>query len=366
MKKNILYVGPYRSNNAMGKSSRNYIRAMNDSTAINLAIRPIFFVDKVYMNKGSEVLYRELENTRLDHYDMIIQHGYADSFQYDKQFGDNVCIPEIETNNIHHTGWVENINMMDRALTTSVWSRKSMIEAGVETPIDIVPEPLETIHVDGNNIIDNFEEKFIFYFAGTYQEKNNILGIISAYMLEFEKSENVGLVIKTEIADVMHDEAQKIIAYDIEKCQQSLRINKDRITAPNILVGAYDDGIIHKLHANCNCYVNAVKCDAFSENAIQAMLLGNTVIVTEGIGTNSYINSSNGFVVNAMESGVYSSRYYTNNSFTIHETWMEPSIQSLQEKMRLAYELSKAESSALTRNIERDLFTDKYFINKLL
>ena len=141
--KNILYIGPYKENTGMGRSARRYVDALGYNFDINLSIRPIYFTP--YLDTGNESGkdYSEFEDNSSKYYDIIIQHGVPNCFEYHKNFGKNIVIADIDTFNIKHTGWVDRINLMDSVIVQSEWSKRSLQQAGLKTRVDIIPEPFD-------------------------------------------------------------------------------------------------------------------------------------------------------------------------------------------------------------------------------
>lgn len=359
--KNILYIGPYKENNGLGKSSKRFVECLATHSNINLAIRPIHLT---YPSKDNTIFkdaYLEFELNRFKYYDAIIQHGYATMFQYDARFGKNIGITEIETRNIQCTGWVDRMNLMDELIFTSSVSATSAIESGLNKPIQIISEPYD-IDIYNNIPNDFFEYKdstpFIFYTIGQYSNKKNIKSIILAFLLEFDKRENVKLFIKTNDYTKTHDQLKNIIEYDIAEIKRTIRKDGGDCCDVDVLCGYLNDIDIARLHKSGHCYINAVKADSCGYCALEAAIVGNCVINTKDIGSSHYFNQFNAYMVDAFETNVFSSTFYDKNSFTIHEIWHEPSVQSLRSSLREAYNKNVTEYFDKTK-LDRRLIAEK-------
>lgn len=362
---NILYLGPYKENNGLGKCSKRFVDALITNTDINLAIRPVFY------QKPSEILffnneiYSEFEENSFKYYDAVIQHGCPAMFEYHKSFGKNIGISQIETKNIGHSGWIEKINLLDEIITHSIYSVDSLMDSGTTTSIRILPEPYDLSMYSATDSQDFFTFKenkpFIFYTIGSYIPKNNIKGIILAYLLEFDKHEGTQLFIKTHSYSQHSDDLKRMIEYDIEMTKNVIR--KNNLPDIDILCGYLDDSDILRLHKSSNCYINCVKGDSFGSSAIEAMLSNKLVINTKHIGSNTYINSQNGILVESSPINVYSDSYFDKNTFTIYEEWYEPNIASLRRAMRLAFEMKTDEIKNKHNMFDKDIF-DKNIIGK--
>jgi hypothetical protein len=370
--KNILYIGPYKENSGLGRSSRRYINALGSSLDNNLSIRPVYFSTNIDITNDNNVDFTEYEDNSSSNYDAIIQHGYPDMFVYNKAFGKNIGIVDIETMRLEHTGWIERINLLDEAIVSSNFSKDALLGSGVKIPIKVVPEPFDIdkyhkdLHTPFFEELQKSSNPFIFYFIGNHTEKNNIKGIITAFFMEFNKNDNVRLIIKTNINTTNYADAEQIVAYDIDIIEKSLRIRKEEVVPPQVLIGNMSDADILRFHASCDCYVNAVRAESLSSSCIESALFGNLNIVTSGTGSNTYINRKNGLVVESVMSHVWSPTYYVDNTFTIYEKWYEPYVDSIREQMRRAYELTSEEKEAKRNNFDKNIFSYDNFNRHIL
>lgn len=365
--KNILYIGPYKENTGLGRSSRRYIDALGYDLNINLAVRPIYFTKNLDYGNEAGKDYIEFEENSSKSYDMVIQHGYPNCFEYRSEFGENIAIAEADTYGIKHTGWAERLNMMDRVITPSVSSRQSLLDAGCQTKIDIMPEPFDLNKFDKeyDPIFGDKENNFVFYYIAKHQDKNNIKGLLSAFFLEFNKNDDVKLIIKTDIDGFDNQEAEQIVAYDINQVERALRIKEKNIQIPKVIVGYYEQEYIFRLHNQCDCYVDVCKAQAFGAASIESMLFKNLTIVNKETGPNTYINNTNGFEIESMPTNVYSKDYYMENTYTIYEEWREPFLDSIRKQMRLAYETSSKAKKEKLNNFDRAIFSEESFVKGL-
>ena len=366
--KNILYIGPYKENTGLGRTARRYVDALGYNLDINLSIRPIYFSNHLDYGNESGKDYIEFEDNSSKSYDAVIQHGYANCFEYRQEFGQNICIPEINTYNIGHTGWIEKINMMDSVVISSEWSKKSIKDAGCDIPIKSIPEPfdMKKFEKQYEPVFETEHETFVFYYIASHKDQNNIKALLAAFFLEFKNHDDVNLVIKTHIENYQNHEAEQIIIYDIEQIEKALRMNNKSIIKPRILVGHYEQEYIMRLHAQANCFVNVCKCENFGASSIESMLFNNLTAVNSGSGPNTYINEKNGFEIDSVLSNVYSKDFFMEYEYTIHEMWREPYLNSIRQKMRQAYETTEQEKQQKLNNFDKSLFTEENFRNKLL
>lgn len=353
---NVLYIGPYKENNGLGRSSRRYIRCLASNPDINLSCRPIYFTSNL-VEESEDIIENKYEQNNSIKYDAIIQHGYPEMFEYHKQFGKNIGIAPIETMNIKHSGWIEKINLLDEIIVGSIYSETALLESGVKIPIKPTPEPYDIDLITGKHDfffehLDN--DPFIFYTIGQYTEQKNIKAIIVAFLLEFNEHDNVRLFIKTGHNQIDNNVLEHRINFDINYIRDAIRKHNSTSPPIDVMCGPLFSKDIRRLHHSCQCYVDAVKADHNAACAIEAALCNKKIITTKKSASNSFIDSSNGYVVNSNKTNVYTADYIDSKIFTINEEWYEPTINSLQKCMRMAFNDSKIDN----------IITDSELFNK--
>jgi glycosyltransferase involved in cell wall biosynthesis len=333
--KNILYIGPYKENNGLGRSSRRFVNALIADSNINLSLRPVFFTSKL---DTENLIFNEFENNRQPHYDCLIQHGFPEMFIYDSRFGKNIGIAQIETKQLYHSRYIENINLLDKIIVGSLFSAESLLESGVNIETKIIPEPYNIIEFEENyeNFFHNKDDNFIFYTIGQYTEKKNLKGIILAFLLEFSIEDNVELFIKTGSHHIPQHSLEEMIKAEIEQIRGVIRRRAHNCAPINILSGHLSDKDMIRLHQSGDCYIDAVRADGNGACAIEALLNNKPVISTKDVGSSSYIDDNNGFLIDSLPTNVFSTDIHNDHTFTIYETWHEPNISSLREQMRNA------------------------------
>lgn len=361
--RNILYIGHYKDNNGLGESCRRYVDFLSNNIKLNLAIRPIFVTNSVITNYINNDKYIEYENNSSKNYDTIIQHTLPDYLEYNKEFGKNIAIAEIETINVNYGGWIEKLNLMDEIWVGSKFAADSLIFGGLNKPIKIIPEPYNITEYGDKK--DNFftysddTNPFIFYTIGQYAEKKNIKSIILAYLLEFNKQDNVRLFIKTCDHRKQNDDLENLIKYDMSVIKNIIRKPIENYPDVDIVCGYLSSSDIIRLHQSADCYVNAAKGDSFGASAIEAALCDNIIINNKNIGSSTYFNSTNALMIDSTESVTICSNSMVKNMYTMYEKWFEPSISDMQKMMRKAYDMTKNKKQELNNNFNKDIFTHK-------
>ncbi len=349
---NVLYLGHYREDSALGYSSRRYVSALQNIPNIELSIRPVYLQTKTFNYISESIL--EAESNTSDSYVAVIQDTMPEYYEYNASFGKNICVPKIISRKLNHTGWIEKINMMDEVWVNSFFAEKSLRESGVDKLIKVLPEPFD-LDIDVKEKLST-DKEFNFYTMSSSSDKDNLIALLIAYISEFDKTDRTRLIIKTNGEDEAEIKTLMYSAYRIVKK------TSENINEPIIIMGDLDEGKIKELLNNTDCYIDVSKGSYTTSSCIEALIYKRICIVTEGTANASYVTNANGFVVDSKEENIMSAcKYSTHNISNIYETWNNPNIQSIRSKMREAYYLSNDERKNKIDKIDAEIFNNKKF-----
>lgn len=342
---NALFIGPYRQADGWGMASRDYIRAIGTQIK-NLSTRPTYLTSS-NTQPDSQIL--KYENSHFKNYDIVFQKSLPHCIAVNKQIKKNVGIFASETNDISKSVSIHNLNNLDEICVPSTQEQKSLISSGVTTPIKVVSEPIDTVMYGSNKShkielpSKNIDKCFKFYSIGEYIERKNFIDLVTAFHLAFELSDNVALVIKTQISGMSDVESKKIITESFNKLKTKLNhrsIYKQEV----IICDRLSDLDLLGLHNSCDCFVMPSYGEAFCRPAAEALVLGKTPIVTDNTGMTDFINKDNGFIINSRKEPVIINNRTLTKDFDIYnanEYWYRPNIYSLMESMKKVYHMHK-------------------------
>jgi glycosyltransferase involved in cell wall biosynthesis len=344
---NILYVGPYKQKDSMGMTSQSYIKALMSNSNNNITTRPIF------LNGTSSEIDQDImscEKSLYDYYDVVIQHTMPHCLFYDGRYKKNIAIISLETNDISNSDCIFNMNLMDEIWVASEQEKKCLTKSGVKSSIKVVSQAIDTDFIKANighrlNLHPLIENTFKFYFIGEYLERKNIADLVVAFNLAFEVTDPVTLVIKSNISGSSVNDSYKTIEKDIDTIKSKLNTNKrykkEIIITDNL---SYKDTI--GLHNACDCFVMPSYGESFCRSAYEALVLGNTPIVTDNTGMTDYINSNNGSIIKSYRTPVVMNNRNLFSEFDIYnanEYWYKVNIYDLIDNMRSAYSMYKTD-----------------------
>lgn len=281
----ILFKGPYPQNDGWGRASRDFIRALN-LTKNNLSVIPIVLSDYIGHDIPEDI--KKLEKENIPSPDIFIQHCLP-SFMEPVPNLYNIGLCATETTNLKHTGWIDQINRLNMLWCWTHYEKENLIQSGVKIPIHNIPQPMNTAFFDKvNEVFDDerIESMFTFYFIGEWSERKNIDDTILAYWREFNRDENVRLILKVNLGNVSSDHLGKMIYDYLERLKQIYRLYDKSYSYPEILVitDYLNDEDIIKLHKTCNSFVTSSYGEATCIPLLNALYCNKTVICTEKIG----------------------------------------------------------------------------------
>jgi hypothetical protein len=351
---NVLYLGHYREQSGFGYSSKRIAHALSLDEKVNLSIRSIY-LQTDFLDRGIDPKLLELEKNKSDRYHCVIQDTLPDFYEYNSGFGKNIAIVRIATRHLSHTGWIEKINMMDEIWVGSFFVEKVLRESGVHRKIKVTPEPFNITTIE-NQIAPKQDDEFYFYSMSSFDAKDNLLGLLIAYLSEFSINDNARLIIKLD------NNNEQMIKNTINNAYEISRKNKNNTKEPIFILGHIDEHKKNELHNNADCYVDVSFCSYNAASCIEAMLYNNVCICTEKTANACFVTVNNGLNVKSVESEVISNHMYgSSNVFTINETWRKPDLIDIKNKMRQAYDLNQEEKTYKLHHIDKSIFDANNF-----
>jgi glycosyltransferase involved in cell wall biosynthesis len=359
--KNILYIGPYRQNDGWGLAAKDYIKAL--SMIANVHCQPLYLSANIDYSIDHHL--SALENNVRPSYDIVIQHCLPMNMTKTSLY--NIGLLFVENQNFFSDS-VYNLNMMDEVWVSSQQEKNSLEAGGVTTKIFVIGHPIDTQKLTKqyhNRCFDHIlDDHYKFYFIGEYIQRKNINTIIAAFNNEFDLTEKVKLVIKTNIPGATEKQAKDSITQNINAVKKSLRV-KRKFHDEIIITSRLTDQDLLNLHYNCDCFITTSYGEAFCRPAAEAACCGNYIISSNNIGVLDYIDHTDRAIIKCIEDIVLLSNPDEMGSLDIYnakETWLIPSAYDLSKLMRSAYE-NKAK--AINKNKYIEVFSYRNISNNI-
>ena len=338
----ILFIGPYRQSDGWGNAAKEYIRALSKVEGAELAIRPIY-MGSSYCDLEEDLLEYEFNDFR--EYDLVIQNVLPHLCEYNAKFKKNVILFYTESDNLQNTAWPSRVNLMDEAWVPSNQEKNNLKNSGVNIPIKVVPIPLNVNKFDlvGDskvNIPGVGKDTFVFYTSGEFVQRKNTSALVSAFHSEFDRNEDVALVIKSNKAGLRPAELSNHMLQKFNGVKARLRLYPNPSDYKNeIVVTEYlEEQTLLALYNSCDCFVMPSHGESWCIPAMESMALGKPCIVTSNTGMADFVTSKNGWVVKSQETIPMVKDAPLPDLYTGRESWREINTIDLKKCMRRAFE----------------------------
>jgi len=334
---NILFIGPYRQNDGWGYAAKDYVRAL-ESTGCNLAIRPIY-MSAVFGKTSLDEDLVQYEHNTFKEYDLVIQNVLP-SLITQTQFR-TASLAYYETYG-WPTNWKENLQTIDINFTCSNFDFNGLYNDGIKNNY-LVPMPCNFSQYEKPYEPLNIglpKPNFLFYFIGELNSRKGLEKLLIAFHREFNRDEDVGLLIKTNKIGVSPEEVANRVQTQIMQVKEKMRLypNADSYKAEIIITESLTHEEMMRLHTLCDCFVLPSSGESFSRPSFDALVLGKTPIINKNSGMSDFVTEQNGYLIESHKTPVYVDDPPFAQLYTSRETWFAPSILSLQKHMRTAYE----------------------------
>ena len=373
---NILYVAPYRQNDGWGAASKDYLRSLAyaaNKLGHNLEARPIFLSNSVDRVLDDDLKIYEENN--LSKIDIIIQKALPQAICPIYPYK-NIALCVFEQTNLGHSSYIKQVfNRMDHVCVPSNIEQKSLIDAGIQTPIHSISQPINTkeiqslvssIEEDGMDMLSlssKYKDFTKFYFIGSFIPRKNIINLILAFNYEFQPREKALLVVKTDKMDNARRESI------ISSVNETIGRNKyNKTLTPNLMLIAdhLDRNNLIRLHHSCDIFVCPSKGEAFCRPLAEAMCVGKYPIAVQDTGASELIDTNIGGLI--IPSRLEMSEPNPTNASLDHECELElssePTIVDIRKTLREAFNkhqsLLSNERAILSDNIKE--YSNKFSI----
>jgi len=200
----------------------------------------------------------------------------------------HVALTVIEADTLP-TWIVELLNKrVDAAIVPSEFNREVFERCGVEVPVHVLPHSCGPWWWEGDAAgpVPGYEDSYIFYYIGSYNQRKNPEGALRAFLRAFpEPSPATIFAIKTgddaglPIRDAMEG---RTVVPSAERIAHVIAEETGGAERPDVWVftGEWSEAKIHWLHSIGDCCVSLHRGEGFGLVPMQAKLLGNPVIYT--------------------------------------------------------------------------------------
>lgn len=329
---NILYVGNFHDGTGYARACCESAVAL-DAAGANVVCRPLTFNGG---RKPCPVRILQLEDKPLpERIDAVVQHTLPSAMAYDGRCGLNVAHFYYEASHFLSSGWSLRLNQMDLVVTTPGISADSCRESFVKTPTVALPLPSDPSRYCASYNAPSWllpylhEEKFIFYTVSENVRRKNLGGLIKAFLVAFQATDPVVLVVKTG------GDGRKVYAM-IQELAQGMKLCRH----PEVVVVTdhLSDQELMGLHSHAGCFVQASCGEAWSYPAFDALAMGKTPIVPDTETYRSYVTDQTGYLVPTYTEPCSGGADEAPDLYRADELWQVPMTRGLADAMQRAYQ----------------------------
>ncbi len=332
----VKYTGPARDYSGYGEANRHDIGALV-AAGINVKTElPSYVRESAEFGRLGRLAV-ELESNNIG-YEYQILHTTPDQFKrysdegkyhIGRVFWETDCLPQ---------DFAEPCKDLDEIWTGSQFNADAIRKAGVDVPIYVIPEAIDT-EVGEVKPYKIEVEGFKFYSIFEWTERKNPRELLSAYWQEFQGIDGVALIIKTYVDNFSIEKRQEI-KQQIRKLKSQLGLKS---YAPVYLyLDLMDRHQIYRLHASCDAFVSAHRGEGWGVPQMEAMLMGKPVISTNVGGIHEYLTDGKDALLVPAEMVTLTENTRNPRWYTPNMKWAEADHDVLRQKMRFVFDNREA------------------------
>lgn len=199
----------------------------------------------------------------------------------------------VESDRLHPKS-IEGAKTVDEIWVPSEHNRQVFEQYGFKARV--IPYPLVMPpYVDERDIPNRqaiagvFDSSYVFYCITTFQERKNVLGMITAFLHQFGPNDDVAFLIK--VAGVDAQRAIKDAAMFVGAVCMDMQIEDP--PKIRLLGGEWTEPMLWGLHARGDCYVSLSRGEAFGIPMLDAAAMGNRVLAVKWGGHVDFLPEEN-------------------------------------------------------------------------
>lgn len=336
----VHWLGPVYDMGGYGNVSRNYLRVLE---AIGVPVLIESHGGELHRSEIGEDTYQwiqRLSTTNIGDRVVSVRHGVPSQFEVANERvrpRKRVGLTLFETDRLPH-GWAELCNRMDEVWVPTRFNEHTFAASGVApSKLRVLPYALEATSfypgIASNKVsfsppLRGFS--FLYVFGFDYRKGFDLL--IDAFCREFDRNENVSLVLKVYVHSGYREER---VMKELRQC-----VPTDRLFGQIfIILEPFDGKQLLDLYQACDAYVSVDRA-GWGMPAMEMMALGKPVIGLNWGGYTEFMDETNGILIEpepelvAVDARLQRDRpeYY------LHHRWAEITPAKVGAAMRRVYE----------------------------
>ena len=337
----LLYIGAYKEPSGWGDAARTDLLAL--SKQFDVVARPV-----TYSGGISHPELEKLESKPTVGVTQVLQYCLPTEYDmYGRMPHFGYC--EIESTDLTYSKWPEYFNRVNLLLTPNKDALE--LKSNVKVKIKHLPHAVNTDKFKKDYPSPKIKEAngtFKFLCVAEFVPRKNLEGLIEAYYTEFDPSEPVSLIIKTNknIDKMIQGIQNKIRLYSHSVFYQKIIVISERITEDQII----------GLYQHCDCYVNPSMGESWCLPIVNAVGFNKKIVTTMGGGPSDLVkNYPNAIEVPSWQE----SRHYRNGIAWFQnprDHRYKPNTANLKQAMRMMISLKTQENKNVLDEYSEDKF----------
>ena len=317
----------HQNRSGYAQAAQDYVFALKDSGRYDIALRLLHASpDKVSMTEKRYAEIVGMTRKVADKDAIKIIHGIPDKQLHIKLSSKTVGFATFEANSPPQR-WIETLNKNDAVICPSKFNENVFRHAGVIKPIFHIPHCIDTNLYNYNVSSPKSFDEFTFLFFGTWKARKGYTQLLEAYFKEFDSSDKVRLLIKTDRITIANQ--------TIERIKQDLGLKKD--FAPiSFETRVLNEEEIPLLIKKADCFVSPTLGEGFGLPGLQSMALGVPIIITNYSGCQDYANSETATLIEP--SGMIVLNTLDKIPQFNNQKWAHIKVEDVAKSMRYAFE----------------------------
>jgi hypothetical protein len=307
----LIVFAPVYGPSGYAKLSRDIILGL-DALGVKIKLEPnrLWEPNETVLKPSEEERLNELERTVFPMGAKPIKLNIGIAPWFDKEYnGYKIGYTMFEFTNIPNFGkydWKKNCSAMDEVWVPSQYNYRTFNDNGINN-VFVMPPGIDIKDFNPNKepLIDRKDGKFRFIAVGEYTTRKGWDLLIPAYLSEFDRNDDVTLIIKTYSGSKRNSESKRIVKEDIIK----YRSESPNVLYPNILfIGdIISNNRLPNLYNSADCFILLTRGEGFGLPMAEAMACGKPCILPNNSSYLDFVNNENGYLVDTKGSEKYNS-----------------------------------------------------------
>ena len=379
----VIYCGQLTDSSGYGSAARGYLQAidaflLDNPDAFDLRVYNIAFEGSSKISDKNKEIIKKYSFKSSEDLNEFIQDDYVASWhlpapsllvhlhRHDKKVANvTEAIIRKASRVVNLAAWeyskvplewkkVYKDYNFDSIITPSSWNKDVFSEYCQDMDVYLLPHVIEPPKVEPKEPklinIKNIEDKFVVFSMSQWGFRKGFDILIRAFCSEFQKEDDVALVLKTYghmMGNVypLEEKAQnEKIREEISNIKRSVLYDSYKSPSAPIYFIPYVLPFenISWLHENSSLFALPTRGEGFGLTIAEALVHKRPVLVPDVGGHMDYINPDSAFYVNGHWEPSYGDIVHTCDSY-----WYEPHIVSVREQLRKAYDMWKEDRESL-------------------